>query len=101
MENPAVREHVYAGHDSIVRSYLRDGTDGWRLDVAVDTGFRYLEELTNAAHAEKPGSLVVGEIATYPKRVVPVGGRGDELRAARDRPAAWPTTASPPSTRCG
>jgi len=71
MENPAVREYVYAGPDSIVRSYLRDGTDGWRLDVAVDTGFRYLEELTNAAHAEKPGSLVVGEIATYPKEWFP------------------------------
>jgi glycosidase len=71
MENPAVREHVYAGQDSIVRSYLRDGIDGWRLDVAVDTGFRYLEELTNAAHAQKPGSLVVGEIATYPKEWFP------------------------------
>jgi glycosidase len=67
MENPAVQEYVYAAHDSIVRSYLRDGTDGWRLDVAVDTGFRYLEELTNAAHAQKPGSLVIGEIATYPR----------------------------------
>jgi glycosidase len=71
MENPAVREYVYAGQDSIVRSYLRDGIDGWRLDVAVDTGFRYLEELTNAAHAQKPGSLVVGEIATYPKEWFP------------------------------
>jgi glycosidase len=71
MENPAVQEYVYAGHDSIVRSYLRDGIDGWRLDVAVDTGFRYLEELTAAAHAEKPGSLVVGEIATYPREWFP------------------------------
>ena len=71
MENPAVREYVYGGHDSIVRSYLRDGTDGWRLDVAVDTGFRYLEELTNAAHQERPGSLVVGEIASYPKEWFP------------------------------
>jgi len=71
MENPAVQEYVYAAHDSIVRSYLRDGTDGWRLDIAVDTGFRYLEQLTNAAHEEKPGSLVVGEIATYPREWFP------------------------------
>ncbi|HOB93379.1 MAG TPA: alpha-amylase family glycosyl hydrolase [Aquabacterium sp.] len=66
LENPAVRDHVYAAPDSAVRQWLRDGADGWRLDVAVDIGFRYLAELTSAAHGEKPGSLVVGEIASYP-----------------------------------
>lgn len=71
LENPAVRAHVYGAKDSVVRSYLRDGVDGWRLDVAVDIGFRWLEELTRAAHAEKPGSLVVGEIANYPKEWFP------------------------------
>ncbi len=71
LENPAVRDHLYAGRDSVVRSYLRDGIDGWRLDVAFDIGFSFLEELTLAAHAEKPGSLVVGEIANYPKEWFP------------------------------
>lgn len=66
LENPAVRAHVYAAPDSAVRQWLRDGADGWRLDVAVDIGFRYLSELRSAAHGEKPGSLVVGEIASYP-----------------------------------
>ena len=71
LENKAVRDHVYGARDSVVRSYLRDGVDGWRLDVAVDIGFQYLNELTRAAHAEKPGSLVVGEIANYPKEWMP------------------------------
>ena len=71
LENPAVRDHVYNAPDSIVRSYLRNGADGWRLDVAVDIGYRYLAELTAAAHAEKPGSLVVGEIASYPAEWFP------------------------------
>ncbi len=71
LENPKVRDHVYARPDSVVRSYLRDGIDGWRLDVAVDIGFNYLDQLTRAAHREKPGSLVVGEIATYPKEWFP------------------------------
>ena len=71
LENPAVREHLYAAHDSVVRSYLRDGVDGWRLDVAFDIGFVFLEQLTRAAHAEKAGSLVVGEIANYPKEWFP------------------------------
>jgi glycosidase len=26
----------------VVRSYLRDGADGWRLDVAFDIGFAFL-----------------------------------------------------------
>ncbi len=71
LENAAVREYLFNGPDSIVRSYLRDGADGWRLDVAVDVGFAYLEELTAAAHDEKPGSLVVGEIASYAKEWFP------------------------------
>jgi glycosidase len=71
LEHPAVRDHVYGAPDSAVRHWLRAGADGWRLDVGVDIGFRYLAELTAAAHAEKPGSLVVGEIASYPAEWFP------------------------------
>lgn len=67
LENPKVRDYLWGAKDSVVRSYLRDGADGWRLDVAYDIGFNYLAELRNAAHAEKPGSLVVGELPNYPK----------------------------------
>ncbi len=66
LENPAVRSYIYAAPDSVVRSYLRDGVDGWRLDTAFELGHQYLRELTDAAHKQKPGSLVVGEIANYP-----------------------------------
>ena len=55
----------------IAEHWIRHGADGWRLDVAVDIGFQWLEELTRAAHAEKPGSLVVGEVANYPKEWFP------------------------------
>jgi cyclomaltodextrinase len=71
LEHPAVRQHLYGAKDSVVRSYLRDGADGWRLDVAFDIGFNFLDELTRAAHQEKPGSLVIGEIANYPKEWFP------------------------------
>ena len=71
LENPAVRAHLWAAPDSVVRSYLRDGVDGWRLDVAFDIGFVHLQALTEAAHEEKPGSLVVGEIANYPQQWFP------------------------------
>ena len=71
LEHPAVRQHIYGAADSVVRSWLRDGVDGWRLDVAFDIGFAVLDELTRAAHAEKPGSLVVGEIPNYPREWFP------------------------------
>jgi cyclomaltodextrinase / maltogenic alpha-amylase / neopullulanase len=71
LENKAVRDHLWAAKDSVVRSYLRDGVDGWRLDVAFDIGFNHLEALTKAAHAEKKGSLVVGEIPNYPREWFP------------------------------
>ena len=66
LENPAVRDFLWRGSDSVVRSWLAAGIDGWRLDVASDLGPEYLRELTASAHAEKPGSLVVGEIWNYP-----------------------------------
>lgn len=71
LENPAVRDHVWESRDSVVRSYLREGVDGWRLDVAYDIGFDYLSAITRAAHAEKPGSAVIGEIWNYPEPWMP------------------------------
>jgi cyclomaltodextrinase len=65
-ENPAVRARLYGDPDSVVQGWLADGIDGWRLDVAYDIGFRFLGELTAAAHAAKPGSLVLGEVYNYP-----------------------------------
>ena len=71
LENPAVRDYLWARPDSVVQSYLARGVDGWRLDVAYDIGFRWLGELTAAAHGRRPGSLVVGEIANYPAEWFP------------------------------
>lgn len=67
LENQAVRDYLFAKPDSVVQTYLRDGIDGWRLDVAPELGPKYLAELTQAAHTAKPGSLVVGEIPNYPR----------------------------------
>jgi len=71
LENPAVRARIFGDPDSVVQGYLREGVDGWRLDVAFDIGFTFLTELTKAAHEAKPGSLVVGEIWNYPEEWSP------------------------------
>jgi glycosidase len=66
LEHPAVRAYLYEDPDSVVRGYLRDGADGWRLDTAYELGPSYLRDLTRAAHEEKADSLIVGEIVNYP-----------------------------------
>jgi glycosidase len=66
LENPAVRTYLWNGQQSVVRQWLRDGIDGWRLDVAFEIGPQYLRELTQAAHETKPGSDIVGEVSGYP-----------------------------------
>ncbi len=71
LEDSALRGRLWNDADSVVQGYLRDGVDGWRLDVAFDIGFQYLSELTESAHRAKPGSLVVGEIWNYPEEWSP------------------------------
>ncbi len=66
-ESEAVRARLYGDEDSAIQGYLRDGVDGWRLDVAYDIGFAFLKDLTDAAHDARPGSLVLGEIYNYPE----------------------------------
>ena len=66
LENPQVRDRIWRNNDSVVRGYLNDGVDGWRLDVAYDIGYEYLADLTNCAHETKPDSCVIGEIWNYP-----------------------------------
>ncbi len=71
LENPEVRRFIWESPDSVVRSYLRDGIDGWRLDVAFDLGPEMLAGITKAAHDEKPGSAVIGEVWNYPAGWMP------------------------------
>ena len=74
LEHPEVQARIFGDPDSVVQDYLRgeqDGADGWRLDVAYDMGPAILERITRAAHAARPGSLVLGEIWNYPEQWFP------------------------------
>ena len=66
LENKGLRDYLWNKPDSVVKRYLNEGIDGWRLDVAYELGQPFLTELTQNAHAAKPGSAVVGEISAYP-----------------------------------
>lgn len=66
-DNPAVRDRIVHDADSIVRHWFDYGIDGWRLDVATELGYEHLASITAAAHEERPGSLVIGEVWSYPE----------------------------------
>ena len=79
LENPAVRRYLYEDQDSVVRSYLRDGADGWRLDTAFELGHTYLRDLTRAAHAGKGRLLDRWRDRQLSRCVAPVDRRRHEL----------------------
>lgn len=68
LEHDAVKDYIYQKDSSVIKSYLKAGVDGFRLDVAFDIGYDILKDLTTHAHQEKPSALIVGETWNYPKR---------------------------------
>ncbi len=67
LDNPEVKQWLYKGKDSIVKSYLaNEKIDGWRLDVAYEFGLDILKEITDSAHEQKSDCSVVGEIWNFP-----------------------------------
>lgn len=68
LENPAVRQMLFEGEESIVCRYLKqEGIDGWRLDVGPDIGFQFLEALRDSAHNVRPDCSIIGECWNYPE----------------------------------
>ena len=55
------REFI-CGKNGVVRTWLRLGASGWRLDVADELPDDFIEAIKAAALAEKPDALVIGEV---------------------------------------
>ena len=61
-EAPSYLDYIIRDRDSIVRRWLRAGADGWRLDVADELPDTFLDALRQAARAENPEALILGEV---------------------------------------
>ena len=66
---PEVNEHdpgwerlVITGGDSVVKTWLRRGASGWRLDVADELPDDTLAKIRASAREEKPDSVILGEV---------------------------------------
>ena len=56
------RDFVITGRDSVVRTWIRRGAAGWRLDVADELPDEALCLIRQAAKAEDPDAVVLGEV---------------------------------------
>ena len=60
-ESGAWLEYI-TGENGVIRSWLRAGADGWRLDVADELPDFVVAAIHAAARAEKPDAVVIGEV---------------------------------------
>ena len=60
--NPSYRDFIFGDEDSVVRTWLRRGADGWRLDVADELPDDFVRGVHAAARAVKPDAAVIGEV---------------------------------------
>lgn len=60
--NKAWQDFVITGKDSVVRTWLREGASGWRLDVADELPDDVLELIRKATKEESPEHVVLGEV---------------------------------------
>ncbi len=60
--NPKWQNYVITGKDAVVKTWLRRGASGWRLDVADELPDEVLALIRNASKAENPEALVLGEV---------------------------------------
>ena len=90
-ENSSAVRELLLGTNGVIRHWLRMGADGWRLDVADELTDGFITEIKQAATAEKPGALVLGEVWEDASNKISYGKLrryllGEELDAAMNYP---------------
>ena len=61
-ENDEAYREFICGENGVVRTWLRAGARGWRLDVADELPDDFICDIKAAALAEKPDALLIGEV---------------------------------------
>ena len=73
LSRPEVMAALFDGERSVVRSWLKRGATGWRLDCANDIGLAACARAAEAAWAEKAPDGVTGEVMTWAEEWVADG----------------------------
>ena len=56
------RAHILNGKDAVVKHWVRQGTSGWRLDVADELPMEFLRELRREVKSVDKDAAVLGEV---------------------------------------
>ncbi len=88
--NPEVIDY-FCGDDGIIKKYLREGIDGWRLDVADELSEKLLFAIKTASHEQNPDSMILGEVWEDASNKIAYSARrhyfmGDQLDSVMNYP---------------
>lgn len=75
------REFI-CGKDGVIRTYLKKGVSGWRLDVADELSDDFLASLKDAAVSEKDDAVVIGEVWEDATNKISYGARRKYFQGA-------------------
>ena len=56
------RQFIYGDENSVIRHWLREGADGWRLDVADELPDEFIRGIRKAMDETQPDSVLLGEV---------------------------------------
>ena len=60
--DPSYQEFLFKGEDSVVQYWMRNGTAGWRLDVADELPDEFIKDLRKVMKQVDPESVLLGEV---------------------------------------
>jgi len=83
----------FTGKDGVARHWLRQGADGWRIDVADELPDVFLDRLFEASVKERPEAYILGEVWEDASRKWSHGGRrrfllGGQMHSVMNYPLA-------------
>jgi 4-alpha-glucanotransferase len=60
--NPDYQNYIFGSEDSVIRSWMRMGAKGWRLDVADELPDDFIAKFKAAMRETDPDSVLLGEV---------------------------------------
>jgi glycosidase/fibronectin type 3 domain-containing protein len=61
-EEPVVQQYIFGDQDSVARYWLKQGGDGWRLDVMQDKSIPFWEGFRSQVKDVDPEAIIIGEL---------------------------------------
>lgn len=89
--NPSWQDYVVTGKDSVMRTWMRRGASGWRLDVADELPDDVLALIRRTVKEEDPDAPIIGEVwEDCVTKTGPEGPRSYALGGALDSVMNYP-----------